>query len=131
MSLFMTCAFDKWMEREHPNPPYCPNNPFSRYADDTVAHCSSEAETKELLAAIEERLKKCKLEMHPEKSGTVCSCCWLYEGARWERDAGSAVSFRIASSVFFHDRIYPGSGAQSRRSDSRRHLDLSNKRRVT
>lgn len=65
MNLFMTYAFDKWMKREHPN------NPFSRYADDAVAHCRSEAEAKNLLAAIEERLKECKLEMHPEKSGIV------------------------------------------------------------
>jgi RNA-directed DNA polymerase len=65
MNLFMTYAFDKWMEREHPN------NPFSRYADDAVAHCRSEAEAKKLLALIEERLKECKLEMHPEKSGIV------------------------------------------------------------
>ena len=36
-----------------------------------VAHCQSEAEAKRLLAAIEERLKECKLEMHPEKSGIV------------------------------------------------------------
>ena len=35
MNLFMTYAFDKWMDREHPN------NPFSRYADDAVAHCRS------------------------------------------------------------------------------------------
>jgi RNA-directed DNA polymerase len=65
MNLFMTYAFDKWMEREHPN------NPFSRYADDAVAHCRSEAEAKKLLAAIEERLKECKLELHPDKSGIV------------------------------------------------------------
>jgi len=65
MNLFMTYAFDKWMTREHPN------NPFSRYADDAVAHCRSEAEAKKLLAAIQERLKECKLEMHPEKSGIV------------------------------------------------------------
>jgi len=65
MNLFMTYAFDKWMEREHPN------NPFFRFADDAVAHCRSEAEASRLLAAIEERLKECKLEMHPEKSGIV------------------------------------------------------------
>ncbi len=65
MNLFMTYAFDKWMEREHPK------NPFSRYADDAVAHCRSEAEAKKLLASIEERLKECKLEMHPDKSGIV------------------------------------------------------------
>jgi RNA-directed DNA polymerase len=65
MNLFMTYAFDEWMKREHPR------NPFSRYADDAVAHCRSEAEAKELLTAIEKRLKECKLEMHPEKSGIV------------------------------------------------------------
>jgi RNA-directed DNA polymerase len=65
MNLFMTYAFDKWMDREHPN------DPFSRYADDAVAHCRSEAEAKKLLAAIEERLKECKLELHPDKSGIV------------------------------------------------------------
>lgn len=65
MNLFMTYAFDEWMKREHPA------NPFSRYADDAVAHCRSEAEAKQLLAAIEERLKECKLELHPEKSGIV------------------------------------------------------------
>jgi RNA-directed DNA polymerase len=63
--LFMTYAFDKWMDREHPN------NPFSRYADNAVAHCRSDAEAKKLLASIEERLKECKLEMHPDKSGIV------------------------------------------------------------
>jgi RNA-directed DNA polymerase len=65
MNLFMTYAFDKWMEREHPN------NPFSRYADDAVAHCRSETEARRLLASIDGRLKECKLEMHPEKSGIV------------------------------------------------------------
>src|SRR5882762_2443969 len=52
MNLFMTYAFDKWMEREHPN------NPFSRYADDAVAHCRSEAEAKKLLPAISASAKK-------------------------------------------------------------------------
>lgn len=65
MNLFMTYAFDEWMKREHPK------NPFSRYADDAVAHCRSEAEATRLLAAIDQRLKECRLEMHPEKSGIV------------------------------------------------------------
>ena len=65
MNLHMHYTFDAWMQREHP----C--NPFARYADDAVAHCRSESEAKALLAAIEGRLKACKLEMHPEKSGVV------------------------------------------------------------
>jgi len=65
MNLFMTYAFDEWMKREYPKTPFC------RYADDAVAHCRSESEAKNLLAAIENRLRECKLEMHPEKSGIV------------------------------------------------------------
>jgi RNA-directed DNA polymerase len=65
MNLFLHYAFDKWMEREHSF------NPFARYADDAVVHCRSEAEAKRLLASIDERLKECKLELHPEKSGIV------------------------------------------------------------
>ena len=65
MNLFMTYAFDEWMKREYPQTPFC------RYADDAVAHCRSKSEAKKLLAAIENRLRECKLEMHPEKSGIV------------------------------------------------------------
>ena len=36
-----------------------------------VAHCRSESEARALLAAIDGRLKECRLEMHPEKSGVV------------------------------------------------------------
>ena len=36
-----------------------------------VAHCRSEREARALLAAIDVRLKECRLEMHPEKSGVV------------------------------------------------------------
>jgi len=65
MNLYMHFTFDTWMQREHPL------NPFARYADDAVAHCRSEREAKALLAAVSGRLKECKLEMHPEKSGIV------------------------------------------------------------
>ena len=65
MNLFMHYCFDAWMQREHPQ------NPFARYCDDAVAHCRSESEAQALLAAIDKRLRTCKLEMHPEKSGVV------------------------------------------------------------
>jgi RNA-directed DNA polymerase len=65
MNLYMHYAFDAWMQREHPQ------NPFARYADDAIAHCRSESEAEALLASIDERLKECKLQMHPEKSGVV------------------------------------------------------------
>jgi RNA-directed DNA polymerase len=65
MNLYMHYCFDAWMQREHPR------NPFARYADDAIAHCRSENEAEALMAAIDGRLRECKLEMHPEKSGVV------------------------------------------------------------
>jgi hypothetical protein len=65
MNAFMHYAFDRWMQRQYPQ---CP---FARYADDAVVHCRSKAEAERLLAAIAGRLKECKLELHPEKSGVV------------------------------------------------------------
>lgn len=65
MNLYMHYAFDAWMQRTYPL------NPFARYADDAVVHCRSESEAQRLLTAIEARLKECRLEMHPEKSGVV------------------------------------------------------------
>ena len=64
-NLFMHYAFDEWMKRNRPN------NPFERYADDVVVHCNTEVEAKELLEAIRERLKICKLELHPDKTKIV------------------------------------------------------------
>jgi RNA-directed DNA polymerase len=64
-NLFMHCAFDTWMDREFPG---CP---FERYADDIVAHCGSEDQARELLAAIAARLGTLGLELHPVKTKIV------------------------------------------------------------
>jgi hypothetical protein len=65
MNLFMHYAFDMWMQRENPN---CE---FARYADDAVIHCSSQAQAEKLLSNLDNRLKECGLEMHPEKSKII------------------------------------------------------------
>lgn len=65
-NLFMHYVFDKWMERNFPQ------NPFERYADDAIVHCSTEDEALKLLEKIKERLQECKLELHPEKTKIVC-----------------------------------------------------------
>jgi RNA-directed DNA polymerase len=65
MNAYMHYTFDRWMQRQYPQ---CP---FARYADDAVVHCRSQAEAQRLLTAIAGRLKECKLDMHPEKSGVV------------------------------------------------------------
>jgi RNA-directed DNA polymerase len=64
-NIFMHHAFDEWMQEIHLE------NPFERFADDIVVHCTSKSEAEELLAQIRSRLKACKLELHPEKTKIV------------------------------------------------------------
>ena len=64
-NLFLHYVFDKWMERNYPQ------NPFCRYADDAVAHCRNEAEVHRLQTALEIRFKECGLELHPQKTKIV------------------------------------------------------------
>ncbi len=64
-NLFMHYAFDRWMDREHPGAP------FERYADDAVVHCDTEAQARDLWAALAERLGSVGLELHPDKTKIV------------------------------------------------------------
>jgi len=64
-NLFMHYAFDLWMKRTYQ---LCP---FERYADDAVIHCKTQAEAVMLLGSLDERLKECGLELHPEKTRIV------------------------------------------------------------
>ena len=64
-NIFLHHVFDQWISREHPG---CP---FERYADDVVIHCSSLQEAQKVKAAVEARLRQCKLEAHPDKTRIV------------------------------------------------------------
>ncbi len=64
-NIFMHHAFDEWMKREHPN------IPFERYADDILLHCKTEKQARFIRDKIEQRLKRCKLELHPDKTRLV------------------------------------------------------------
>jgi len=64
-NVFLHLAFDEWMRQSYPEVP------FERYADDILIHCRSEAEAKAMRHCIEERLKRCRLELHPEKTKIV------------------------------------------------------------
>jgi RNA-directed DNA polymerase len=64
-NIFLHHVFDMWMAGEHPG---CP---FERYADDVVVHCQSLEEALEVKRAIEQRLRRCKLEAHPDKTKIV------------------------------------------------------------
>jgi len=64
-NIFLHHVFDAWISREHPD---CP---FERYADDVVIHCSSKEQALAVKASVEARLRRCKLEAHPDKTRTV------------------------------------------------------------
>lgn len=64
-NIFLHHVFDAWMSREYPG---CP---FERYADDVVIHCRSHAEALAVKAAVEARLRECRLEAHPDKTRIV------------------------------------------------------------
>jgi len=64
-NLFLHVAFDKWMQKHHPD------KPFERYADDIVVHCKTAKQSKLMLKLIRERLSGCKLTLHPEKTKIV------------------------------------------------------------
>jgi hypothetical protein len=64
-NLFLHYAFDVWMQRTFPN------NPFERYADDSIVHCRSEEEAQSVLDAIRRRLADCGLELHATKTRIV------------------------------------------------------------
>ena len=61
-NLFLHYAFDKWMERNHPD------KPFARYADDGIAHCRNQKEAEELLISLEKRFEECGLELNLDKT---------------------------------------------------------------
>jgi RNA-directed DNA polymerase len=64
-NIFLHFAFDKWMETNFPE------YPFERYADDIIIHVGSEAKAELVLDKVKERMQKCKLELHPEKTKIV------------------------------------------------------------
>jgi RNA-directed DNA polymerase len=64
-NLFLHYAFDYWMTTKFPDNPWC------RYADDGVVHCSSKLQAEYIQQKLEKRLKECKLEIHPAKTKIV------------------------------------------------------------
>jgi len=64
-NLFLHYAFDAWMQRNHPDVPWC------RYADDGLVHCRTERQAREFEKALEQRFEECGLELHPEKTKIV------------------------------------------------------------
>jgi RNA-directed DNA polymerase len=64
-NIYLHHGFDKWMEEANRQ------NPFERYADDIVIHCSSREEAEQLLEKLKARMQQYELELHPEKTKIV------------------------------------------------------------
>jgi RNA-directed DNA polymerase len=64
-NLFLHYTFDAWMQRNYPG------LQFERYADDSLVHCRSEEQAREVLEAIRGRFEQCGLELHPTKTRIV------------------------------------------------------------
>jgi len=64
-NLFLHYAFDVWLAREFPGVG------FERYVDDAVVHCVSEAQARQVLAALVKRMADVGLELHPDKTRIV------------------------------------------------------------
>ena len=64
-NVFLHYTFDMWMQKNYPQ------ISFERYADDGVCHCQTQRQAEELLAALKQRFKDCRLELHPEKTRIV------------------------------------------------------------
>ena len=64
-NIFLHHVFDEWMRVRHSKVL------FARYADDIIVHCGTEGQAQGMLRAIEMRLARCKLKLHPEKTKIV------------------------------------------------------------
>ncbi|MEO6730811.1 MAG: group II intron reverse transcriptase/maturase [Ferruginibacter sp.] len=82
-NLYLHCGFDKWMDEAYPQ------NPFERYADDIVIHCSSKEEADKLLEKLKTRMQEYELELHPVKTKIVY--CKNYQ--RHERHDNESFTF--------------------------------------
>lgn len=64
-NIFVHHVFDIWMKKNYPTVP------FERYVDDAIVHCRTKRQAEFMKVMIEERLAKCKLRLHPEKTQIV------------------------------------------------------------
>jgi RNA-directed DNA polymerase len=64
-NIFLHYAFDLWMDRTHPDLPWC------RYADDGLVQSRNEQEAQALKSELQARLAACRLEMPPTKTKIV------------------------------------------------------------
>lgn len=102
-NMFLHVVFDAWIE-DHPANTKFGTIRFERYADDIIVHCRTEKEALYLLSRIRERMKACKLELHPEKTKIV------YCKQSNRRGKNEVVKFEFLGFDFCPDSASDGKG---------------------
>lgn len=87
-NLYLHYAFDMWMRRNYAK------RKFERYADDIVVHCVSEKQAEYLRDKIRNRLRECKLELHPEKTKIVY-CRGGYAHGKYKNEKFDFLGYRF------------------------------------
>jgi RNA-directed DNA polymerase len=87
-NLYLHNAFDSWMAQSNPL------NPFERYADDIVIHCSNKEEAELVLIGLQKRMEDYELTLHPGK--TKIAYCKNYQ----RNDDHDVNSFTFLSYTF-------------------------------
>ena len=123
-NLFLHWAFDAWTVREFPD---CP---FERYADDGLIHCTSQARARQVLAALEQRMKDVGLDLHPGKTRIVY-CKDSRRRKPWDGPVSSGFlgyAFRPRDTMGKNGRftrVRPGSQPEGGQADERGRLRLA------
>jgi len=89
-NLFLHCAFDAWMTREHAGVR------FARYVDDIVVHAVTEGHARLLLRDISSRLGQVGLTSHPDKTKIV----YCQDARPWKRQRYPNRSFTFLGYTF-------------------------------
>jgi group II intron reverse transcriptase/maturase len=87
-NIYLHYTFDLWMTRTFPD------IPFARYADDGLMHCKSERQALYILDKLDERFKKCGMELNREKTNVI----YCKDGNR--KDTYSKIQFDFLGCTF-------------------------------
>lgn len=82
-NIYLHYALDLWLDKKYKN------NPFERYADDIIVHCTTKAEAEQLLKELRERLAKFGLQLNETKTRIV----YCKQNFRPKEEKGQELTF--------------------------------------
>jgi group II intron reverse transcriptase/maturase len=82
-NIYLHYVLDMWLDKKYKR------NPFERYADDMIIHCSTKAEAEEMLKEIRERLAKFGLQLNETKTRIV----YCKQNYRPKEEKGQELTF--------------------------------------